>query len=238
MDNSFNEERYSSSSMLALGEIERNLRISTILELSAACGPKRILDIGCSDGFLSRLLKERTGAEIVGIEGSSTAAAQAREVCTRVHEIFLGSDPIPEEDRSFDLVVVGEVIEHVFQTEDMLEELRRVTRPGGHVLLTTPNLAAWFNRIMILMGHHPLFSDIGVRETNAGNPYIKAFTPPGHIRAFTMSSLSDILRRTGWKVVEKRGANVLNNKLRPMDLWISRRFPSLASDLIVLAQRV
>ncbi len=59
---------------------------------------------------------------------------------------------IPYPDDSFDVVSAGEVIEHIYDPDRLLAETRRVLRPGGHVVLTTPNLQAWYNRALFVAG--------------------------------------------------------------------------------------
>lgn len=59
-------------------------------------------------------------------------------------------------DNSFDLVFGGEIIEHIFDTDSLFDNILRILTKGGIFAGTTPNLVAWFNRIMVLFGENPL----------------------------------------------------------------------------------
>jgi SAM-dependent methyltransferase len=59
-------------------------------------------------------------------------------------------------DDSFDLVFLGEVIEHIYDLPEAIKEVKRILKPGGYLALTTPNLASWFNRILLLFGKCPI----------------------------------------------------------------------------------
>jgi 2-polyprenyl-3-methyl-5-hydroxy-6-metoxy-1,4-benzoquinol methylase len=101
--------------------------------------PPRVLDVGCGDGHFTTQLAQ-AGAVAVGIDVSSEALrrARSRHPQLRLERIQAGA-PWPLADASFDLVWAGEVIEHVADTAAWLSEVRRVLRPHGELLLTTPN---------------------------------------------------------------------------------------------------
>jgi SAM-dependent methyltransferase len=101
------------------------------LELPAPC---RILDAGCGSG---RTLDELAGyGDACGVDVSPAAVSATR---ARGHEAHVGSvEDLPLPDASFDLVTCLDVIEHTRDDRRTLHELRRVTRPGGALLLTVP----------------------------------------------------------------------------------------------------
>ena len=97
--------------------------------------PARVLDAGCGSG---RTLQElRAYGEVAGLELSELAATQARE--RQVGEVRVGRvESLPWADGSFDLVTCLDVLEHIPDDGTALRELRRVTTPGGWLLLTVP----------------------------------------------------------------------------------------------------
>jgi 2-polyprenyl-3-methyl-5-hydroxy-6-metoxy-1,4-benzoquinol methylase len=103
---------------------------------------ERVLDVGCGEGwFTSELL--RAGARVVGIDVAEEPLRRARrsEIDQR-SELDLrlcdADGPWPVDDAGFDAVWAGETIEHVADTAGWLSEVRRVLRPGGRLLLSTP----------------------------------------------------------------------------------------------------
>lgn len=116
---------------------------------------KRVLEIGCGRGGFSRFLAEQ-GAHLTAADYSEAAADFARDlladfprVDVRVEDIQAISFP----ENSFDLVISCETLEHVPDPERGLAELVRVTRPGGRLLITTPNyfgglgLYRWYREV-------------------------------------------------------------------------------------------
>jgi 2-polyprenyl-3-methyl-5-hydroxy-6-metoxy-1,4-benzoquinol methylase len=100
-----------------------------------------VLDAGCGAGALAKLLLAH-GQQVTGVDAFEYPLEQARRLVPEAR--FCRADlnhPLPFPDRTFDLVVAHEVIEHLRQPGLFVREARRVLRPGGHLLIKTPN--AW-----------------------------------------------------------------------------------------------
>ena len=80
--------------------------------LALTGSPERVLDVGCSSGYLARRLVER-GATVIGIDTDEQAAAEARAVCEQVLVGDVESMELPFPEQSFDVVLCGDVIEHM-----------------------------------------------------------------------------------------------------------------------------
>lgn len=95
----------------------------------------RILDAGCGSG--RNMLELVRYGEVTGIELSEASVAAARR--RNLGEVLEGSvDALPFGDDHFDLVVSLDVLEHLDDDRSALREMRRVTRPGGQLLVTVP----------------------------------------------------------------------------------------------------
>jgi SAM-dependent methyltransferase len=108
---------------------------------------------------------------------------------------------------SFDLVMLNDVIEHVYDTDRVLEEVRTVIRPGGFVAVVTPNLSSWLNRLLLAVGLLPLDMEVSTRAI-FGHPSAPGTQPVGHIRVFTLRALQEFLRFHGFEVVATRTAPI------------------------------
>ena len=106
---------------------------------------RHALDVGAREGNQTRLLRG-LGYRVTSIDLTPQFAE-----CERVD----ANDGLPFGDESFDLVWCSEVIEHLLRPEHFLHELRRVTRSGGEIILTTPNSYAWLFRFIALFGFTP-----------------------------------------------------------------------------------
>jgi SAM-dependent methyltransferase len=106
---------------------------------------RRALDVGAREGHQTRWLEAR-GYEVTAIDLTSSF-----EGCLAV-DVNHG---LPFEDASFDLLWCSEVLEHLEEPARALGEFRRVVRPGGNIILTTPNSYAWLFRVLALFGLTP-----------------------------------------------------------------------------------
>lgn len=202
--------------------------------LDAARRPLRILDIGCGDGAATAALARRArGHTVIGADWSLQALERARLRGLPVVRATVDGHGLPFAADSLDIVVLSEVIEHLVDTDAALDEINRVLRPGGSLLLSTPNLAAWFNRGLLLAGVQPLFTEVSLRGIY-GRPGSEVV---GHLRVFTRRALTGLLRAHGMEIVSLRGAcfPATPRPLRPLDR-LFRLTPSLAADLLVHAR--
>ncbi|CAM5420872.1 class I SAM-dependent methyltransferase [Streptomyces californicus] len=111
-----------------------------------------ILDIGCGDGTAAATAAPLlTGHRLIGVDWSQDALRRARPRMGAVVRGELEHGGLPLADGCADAVLFSEVLEHLVDPDQALDELRRVLRPGGH-LISTPNLAAWYNRALLLAG--------------------------------------------------------------------------------------
>jgi 2-polyprenyl-3-methyl-5-hydroxy-6-metoxy-1,4-benzoquinol methylase len=104
---------------------------------------RRVLDYGCGAGYGTNLIWRRGRSdEVVGIDLSCEAIAYCRSTYADLATHYQTTTPgdIPFGDGSFDVVLFFQVIEHLTDDVRALDDIRRVLRPGGVVLLTTPNL--------------------------------------------------------------------------------------------------
>lgn len=202
-------------------------------------GPLRIVDVGCGDGEATKQIADVARSRPVGhtVAGSDWAQGPLLRAQKRGLTVFRGTlEPpgLPLATESVDVVVLNEVIEHLVDTDGAVAELRRVLRPGGHLLLSTPNLAAWFNRIALLLGMQPVFSEVSLRRV-FGRP---GSVVAGHLHLFTRRALLEFLEANGFRDVRITGAcyHDTPRPLRPVDRAM-RHVPSLAAILMCSARK-
>jgi 2-polyprenyl-3-methyl-5-hydroxy-6-metoxy-1,4-benzoquinol methylase len=108
------------------------------------CQPGSVLDIGCGLGEFMDML-ENKGYKVCGVDMEKNCEKCAAAVNIEV-------SPLPFEDNMFDIVTSLEVIEHLCDAELYLSEIARVLKPGGILIMTTPNYRSWFFRLLYLIG--------------------------------------------------------------------------------------
>jgi ubiquinone biosynthesis O-methyltransferase len=111
-----------------------------------------VLDLGCGGGFMSEALAAR-GATVIGVDVSSGAIAIARRHAESkdlsIRYLVASGEDLPLPDASVDRVVCVDVLEHVRDLDQVLDEIRRVLRPGGVFLFDTIN-RTWLARFVIV----------------------------------------------------------------------------------------
>ena len=116
-------------------------------------GPgRRVLDLGCRDGALTRAYTD--GNEVVGVDADRDALAEAAKRGIETHWADL-DEPLVFEDESFDVVVAGELMEHLRDPARFASEAHRVLRPGGTFVASVPNAFRLKNRLRFLIGRKP-----------------------------------------------------------------------------------
>jgi SAM-dependent methyltransferase len=205
-------------------------RLRKCASLIEALAVGRLLDIGCARGDWAVHWQKR-GWKAAGIDVNRQNVASARDASIDAHVCDLNSDPIPFPDSSFDLIFAGEVIEHLVDTDGFLSEVSRCCKPGGNVVLTTPNLASFENRVRLLFGIYPKWLNYNLEGS-------------GHVRGYTPRILKRQLTVHGFRIVRQTGnwvpfipQHFIDDVKAPALAITGDVFPSLAMDIIVLAQK-
>jgi len=113
---------------------------------------KRVLDLGCRSGALTRHFLE--GNELVGLDVDAAALAKASDLGIEPVQANV-EEPLPFEDASFDAVVAGELFEHLQFPDVLVAEIARVLRPGGVLVGSVPNAFRLQGRLRFLLGRAP-----------------------------------------------------------------------------------
>lgn len=241
----YQKGRYQKKISLERKKYLRNL-VDLLKEDLLNFNPQTVLDAGCGDGLLTGLLKEVTGAKVYGVDISKKGLELTKKRGVIVREGDLNSR-VPFPDKSFDLLVSNQVIEHLTNPDYFLKECGRVLCRRGHLILTTPNLAAWYNRFLFLFGVYPIFLEASTENKLAGTKFLRKVAKSkqgvGHLRVLNLAALRDLLIMNNFKIKKTLGltrnfhlgwpAKVAYQLLDKVFSFM----PDLSSDLLVIAER-
>jgi 2-polyprenyl-3-methyl-5-hydroxy-6-metoxy-1,4-benzoquinol methylase len=146
---------------------------------------RRLLDVGAGDGLLGRRLSER-GWRVTGIERDPDAAAAGARYCERMIVVDLDRD-VPDPGGRFEVVVYGDVLEHLADPGRVLVVLGRALADGGEVIVSVPNVAHLWMRLSLLAGRFD-YAERGILDG-------------GHLRFFTERSLRALVASAGFTVM-------------------------------------
>ena len=182
------------------------------LEIIAALVPpgSRVLDLGCGNGEVLAHLARTRGCSGYGIELDDANVHAALRQGIDVIQLDLEEGLALFDDRSFDVVLQLDTLQHLRNTERMLRETARVGRIG---IVSFPNFAHWPNRLRVLAGRMPVTRAL---------PYEWYDTP--NIRVGTYADFEVLARKSGLRVTDSFGLQ---------DGRVLRRWPNLRASVAV-----
>lgn len=177
---------------------------------------KRVLEVGCSTGYMSRALAQR-GCCVTGIEVDPVAAERARSYCRVVHVVDLNENgwiaPLPK--RGFDVVLMGDVLEHLVDPAQALRQVESLLDKNGSLVISLPNLVHWITRLKILLGHFE-YQPMGTLDHT-------------HLRFFTKKTSRKLIESSGYRIVRFHPAigGRMSGHGRPLWQWLAYLLPGL-----------
>lgn len=165
-----------------------NQRVSAALDVLRKGGPQNVLDFGCGAGdAVGRFLLE--GHNVTGVDISPVGIELAKQRVPNATFLAVdGETQLPFCDSTFDACFSSEVIEHLLDVTSFLREVRRVLRPGGTLMLTTPFHGLAKNLALVVLAFDRHFNVEGE-----------------HIRFFSRESLESLLLREGFETESFKG---------------------------------
>ncbi len=215
------------------------------MHLPAPSGPARVLDVGCGSGVLLARMQS-LGWQVEGVEVDPAAVEAARRRGVTVHLGSLEAQKFPV--NRFDAVHSAHVIEHVYDPLALLRECARVLKPGGNLVILTPNTESW--------GHR----HFGSAWLNLDPPrHLVLFSPATLRRAAEQAGLRvqrlDTTVRSAWvygalsRCIQVKGRAEMSELGKPANLLrgiayqlrqrrILARHPDAGDELLLVATRV
>jgi SAM-dependent methyltransferase len=148
----------------------------------------------------------------------------------KILPVDLADEKLPYEKGNFDLLLFSETIEHLnFNQKNLFKEFERIIKPGGKIILTTPNLARLNNRIKLLIGK------------SINNEVDKAFYPYIHCREYTDAELIHIFKKAGFNNIKIIFTNFyypdMNFFIKIINKIVGFILPSTRSNIIIIAEK-
>jgi len=154
---------------------------------------KRVLEVGCSTGYMSRHLMQRNCC-VTGIEVDADAAEKARPYCS---EVLIRDLNAPDwmagvSGKAFDVVLLGDVLEHLVDPSALLMQIGTLLDEEGSVVISLPNVVHWITRLRILLGQFNYMPAGTLDHT--------------HLRFFTVKTARKLIEGSGFRIVRFRPA--------------------------------
>ena len=201
-------------------------RFAYVLPLVADSQPKRILDVG--PHFLTELLGISFPGATLNTLGFPNPSCYREDRVAGHFDFDLNGvqDGAAPELPEHDVVVMAEVVEHLYTAPELvLAFLRSALAPGGRLVLQTPNAAAWNKRLALLRGVNPFEP---IRESREN---------PGHFREYTAAELRRLGDDVGLEVERLELVDYFNAPMKAPARVASRLRPALRQGISVVYRR-
>ncbi|GJM24260.1 MAG: hypothetical protein DHS20C16_06750 [Phycisphaerae bacterium] len=221
-------------------------RVERITELMKPIAGN-VLDIGCFDGTIAGKLIEQGNKQVYGVDRMGSALKLAAAKGVKTYELDIDEQNTDFENEFFDATLATGVLDSLYDPDGVVEEIHRVLKPGGTLIVSLPNLACLSNRTLMFFGNPPWQVLSSAREGL------------GTLRHFNMAVLTELLRKKGFSITHREsnavvfpfvrfGFNrfpILRNVFGSAGTWDRKRiffcrtlaklFPNLGERLLVVA---
>ncbi|MGR6972403.1 glycosyltransferase [Streptomyces cynarae] len=185
---------------------------ASILAMLAELPPSRILDLGCSGGLFAEHAR-KLGHTVTGVDCVEIPGVRERTDCFVLADLNEGLPP--GLGSGYDVVVAGDVLEHLARPERLLREIHEVLRPGGELLASVPNFGHWYSRFRVALGIFD-YDRRGILDET-------------HLRFFTRASFRRTITRTGYDMLELHATGspfiqlmAKSGMIAKLAVWLSR----------------
>jgi SAM-dependent methyltransferase len=185
-----------------------------------------ILDLGCADASFIKYTATLLQTDYLGLDINFES--------DKIKKHDLNSEkPLPFKNNHFDLIFALEIIEHLLNTDHFFSEIHRILKPGGFLILSTPNLASLKNRLRLLINRYPQYLEYSLDGA-------------GHLHLYTTTTLSKQITKHHFHLKTLASPNLPCPKitkpnfplpLKQLAIRLGDLFPTLGSHLIILAQK-
>lgn len=153
-------------------------------------GDHKILEVGCGAGYTLKKLKELGKAnEIVGIEINEQVTQDLSDTLDRFYIGDVETIDLPQNEKYFDFILFGDVLEHLINPRRVLRSYRSLLRDGGHVIASIPNIKYHSVLLPLIFLDEFQYTDFGILDSS-------------HLRFFTKKEIVKIFNEEKFEVVD------------------------------------
>jgi len=182
----------------------------------------KVLDIGCNDGNIRNFLPKNIIYYGVDIDREFIQDLKNKNI--NAEQADLNKDEIPFQNEKFDYILLLDIIEHVVNPKDLLEQSKNKLKPNGRIIITLPNDYHILNKLRFITNKH-LTED--------------PFAPYGHLHFFPIKTGENLLKQAGFKILKKISIPPTKPLKIPQSIknFLGKNFPqSFARDILYLLE--
>lgn len=178
---------------------------------------KTVLDVGCGAGVFGKVLIDKKGCRVVGVEPNSAAFIEAEHLLHKVINAAF-DDTIDCNNEKFDAIFFNDVLEHMLHPTMALSFARTLLNPGGVIISSIPNLRYFAVLKELVLNKNFQYQDAGVLDKT-------------HLRFFTTKTIRAMYEEAELEVVLHEGINKTGDRKSNL---LAKFLPSLFEDIVYL----
>lgn len=183
----------------------------------------KILDVGCADGVIFKDYTPK--ADFYGIDIAEPLLKKAQKNGYKTFLLDIEQQKLPFKNEFFDVIIAGEMIEHVVNTDWFMCEINRVLKKNGYLIISIPNINQWISLFMMI------FFDLPPR-------YSARFRAP-HVRDFTFKTMKGCLKEFGFEIKKRSGTGIFLPFInKNIFVFLTNLFPRLGSEVVFLCKKI
>jgi SAM-dependent methyltransferase len=146
-----------------------------------------VLEIGCGSGMLANILTLKKKCRVYCVDKDPIISSFARGKCLDILNIDIENTELPYENRVFDRIIIGNVLEHMIEPEQVLIRLKKYLKRDGLLIYSVPNIVNWHSRMTIFFGKF---------EYGDGTVFERS-----HLRFYTLRSAKNLAVDSGYRII-------------------------------------
>jgi len=189
-----------------------------------------VLDVGCATGFMGKYLIKEKKCVVAGLDLRDDELEVAKK---NLNYIFKANIEDPEtvklvldktKQKKFDVILSTSLIEHTAQPNLVIENMKKLLKPNGKIIMSTPNIAHWTARIELLKGNFD-YTDYGIMDET-------------HLHFFTPKSFKELFIKNKLSVVKQK-IDAEGGGFPRLSLALSSFFPNIfAYQVLIVAKKI
>lgn len=171
------------------GKVNINNNDSPLVKIIGLTNPNsKILDFGCSSGYLAKYLKENLNCRVIGLELDKKNAQVARRYCEKVINCDIENYSWEKNlgKQKFDIAIFADVLEHLKKPENILKRVKKFLKKDGYILISLPNIAHVSIRLKLLTGNFD-YEKSGILDDT-------------HLKFFTKKTALELIQNSGYSI--------------------------------------
>jgi len=147
---------------------------------------KKILDIGCSSGYLGQYIKQKFNCSVDGIDNNKDDLKIANKYLDKVYCLDIEHDNLSVIKSKYDILIFADILEHTINPQSILQKFKSKLTKNGIIIISVPNIIHQ-SIILNLLNRHWQYTDTGILDKT-------------HLRFFDKTSITKLIKESGFKI--------------------------------------